>query len=120
MSKRILFVDDDVPLRVTLSMYFKFKGLEVTAATDCQDALRLAADRKFDVAIVDIGLGEESGLDLLDSLGREHPCLPVVMFTSEGNNDDLRADSIRRGAKAYFSKTESLDILFHGVTMVMT
>ncbi len=100
-------------------MYFKFKGIEVTAAKNCQDALRLAAEGKFNAAIVDIGMGQENGLDLLDSLTREHPTLPVVMFTSQATNDDLRADSMRRGAKGYFNKTESLDTLFHGVSMVM-
>lgn len=119
MSKRILFVDDDVPLRVTLSLYFKMKGFEVTAAENSRDAMKLAAEGKFNAAIVDIDMGDENGMDLLDSLTRQHPALPVVMFTSLGSDAALRADSMRRGAKGYFSKAEPIETLFEGVAKVI-
>jgi len=108
-------VDDEAPLRITVSLYFKMRGIEVTGAENSQDAMRLAAQGKFNAAILDVTLGEENGLDLLDNLTRQHPTLPVVMFTSLGNDAALRADSLRRGAKGYFSKTEPIEILLEGV-----
>jgi DNA-binding NtrC family response regulator len=118
MTKRILFVDDDVPLRVTLSMYFKMKGIQVTAAENCHDALRLAEQGQFSAAIVDINMGDEDGMDLLDTLTLKYPALPVIMFSSLGDTPELRNTSLRRGAKGHFSKSEPIDTLYQGVRTI--
>jgi DNA-binding NarL/FixJ family response regulator len=95
------------------------KGIEVTSAGNSQEAMRLAAEGGFNAAILDVTLGNENGIDLLDNLTRHHPALPVVMFTSLGNDPVLRADSLRRGARGVFSKTESIETLFQGIAKVI-
>jgi len=79
----------------------------------------MAANEDFNVAVLDITMGEENGMDLLDTLTRQHPTLPVVMFTSLGNDASLKADALRRGAKGCFSKTDSIDLLFDGLANVI-
>lgn len=111
MKQHILFVDDEVPLRETLSLYFKMKGIGVTAAETGAEAKRLAESGSFNLAIVDLDLGGENGLDLLDFFKRTYPSLPVIMFTSLGYDPELVKQAVEKGAHAYLSKTESLDTL---------
>ena len=111
MKQHILFVDDEVPLRETLSLYFKLKGFAVTAAESGAEARRLAKKHSFNLAIVDIDLGGENGLELLEFLKRAYPKLPVIMFTSLGYDPALVSEAMAKGASAYLSKTESLDNL---------
>jgi DNA-binding response OmpR family regulator len=115
-EKRLLFLDDDVPLRVTLGLYFKMKGIKVVAAEDSAHALSLASKERFDLAILDVRMGEESGLDVLDKLVATKPELPVIMFTSSGNDPVLADDCLKRGARGCVSKEDSIDKLYQRVS----
>ena len=54
----ILLVDDDEPLRDMLTRSFEREGHHVTAVADGHAALRAAADRDYDVVLLDVALGE--------------------------------------------------------------
>ncbi len=111
MSHHILFVDDEVPIRETLSLYFKKKGFAVTTAESGTESIRLAETTPFDLVILDINLGGENGLELLGLFKGKYPKVPVVMFTSSGSDPALLQEAMARGADAYMSKTESLEKL---------
>jgi DNA-binding response OmpR family regulator len=111
LAQHILFVDDDVPIRETLSLYFRMKGIAVTAAATRQEALDLAQKIPFNLAILDVDLGGENGLDLLESFKQSYPQLPVIMFTSLGSDAEVVKEALAKGATACLSKTESLDSL---------
>src|SRR5258707_433906 len=81
MTPHLLFVDDDIPIRETLSLYFKKKGITVATAACGEEAIRLAEETAFNLAILDVNLGNEDGLDLLQTFRRLHSTLPVIMFT---------------------------------------
>ena|ERR1041385_4361191 len=115
MNQHVLFVDDEVPVRETLSIYFKMKGIAVTSADNGADALRFAGETPFSLVILDVDLGGENGLDVLSKFKSAHPELPVVMFTSLGNDPDLQAQARANGADGFLSKTESLDTLLKEV-----
>jgi DNA-binding NtrC family response regulator len=119
MTKRILFVDDEIPLRLTLSLYFKMKGIAVVAAENSQDALNLAKAENFSAAIVDINLNGENGMDLLEVLTKEHPTLPVIMFTSLGDDPVLKDTAMSKGARGFMCKREPLDQLHKCVQMAI-
>jgi len=111
MSQHILFVDDEVPIRETLTLYFRAKGIAVSTAESGDEAIRMIEETPFDLVILDLNLGEENGLDLLDRLKAMHPSLPVIMFTSMGDDPVLLQEALAKGAVAYMSKTEPLDNL---------
>jgi DNA-binding NtrC family response regulator len=115
MSAHILFVDDEVPIRETLSVYFKTKGMKVTTAETGAEAIRLSTQIPFSLVILDVKLGNESGLDLLDRFKQTHPRLPVIMFTSMDDDPDLLKTALDKGACAYMSKSESLNRLMKEV-----
>lgn len=119
MSHHILFADDDVPIRETLSLYFKRMGFAVTTAANGAESIRLAEETPFDLVILDIDLGGENGLELLGVFKQKYPQTPVVMFTSLGYDPALMKEATAKGADAFKSKTESLDTLCKEVSRLL-
>ena len=119
MNPHILFVDDEIPIRETLSLYFKMKKISVTTAESGAEAKELAEKTPFTLVILDIDLGGENGLELLDFFKQNYSELPVIMFTSLGYDPALLKAALARGASAYMSKAESLDNLMKEVQRVM-
>ena len=69
----ILVVDDEVNIRKTLSVCLETEGHKVFAVSNFQDALTETARRSFDLALVDLRLGMEDGLDLIPALLANRP-----------------------------------------------
>lgn len=112
MKPHILFVDDEAPIRELLSLYFRKRGYEVTTAVQSTDALRLLEEHAFNLAILDVDLAGENGLELLKTLKAQHPKLPVIMFTGFKTDQDLLSQSMALGADAFMRKTDTLHDLF--------
>ena len=119
MSPRVLFVDDEAPMRELLSLFFRERGLEVAPATTAADAMELADREDFSLAIVDLSLAGENGLELLSFLKTNHPKLPVIIFTGMNFDEGLVNEARNRGAEGFMSKTDSLDALFREVKRVL-
>ena len=78
----ILIVDDEASLRRTLRFALESMGHEVAEASDARTATAAVGQQLFDVAFLDLRLGEEKGLDLLPELLRLAPKLDVVVITA--------------------------------------
>jgi DNA-binding response OmpR family regulator len=111
MKPRILFVDDETSMLEILALFFRDKGYEVATAETGLEAMRLADEGRFDLAIFDINLAGENGLQLLSYFKSSFPGLPVVLFTSLPENDELLDQAAGRGASGFMRKTESLEDL---------
>src|SRR6266446_610741 len=111
MVPHILFVDDEAPIRELLSLSFRKKGWEVTTATSAAQARGLAAQFPFTLAILDVNLAGENGLDLLGFFKTNHPNVPVLIFTGI-DEDNLAQKALAQGACGFMSKTESLNDLY--------
>jgi DNA-binding response OmpR family regulator len=114
VSSHILFVDDEAPIRELLSLYFRKKGIQVTTATTGAQAKDLAATVPFQLAILDVNLAGENGLELLSFFRDRHPQVPVIIFTGL-SGEDLHEQARARGASGFMRKTDSLDTLFQEV-----
>jgi DNA-binding response OmpR family regulator len=119
MKQRILVVDDEPQIRDMLSLYFTKRGYDVTAAGNSRDALRAADANSFDVVVLDIGLAEEDGLKVLESLKTSHPELRVIMLTGMGFVEDLLEEAHRKGADGYVSKVLPLDELLLAIQRIL-
>lgn len=76
---KILVVDDEEPLRLQFRRALDRDGHQVTLAASLAEAASLLESRRFDAAVVDLRLGDGTGLDLLRWLRREHPdCARVL------------------------------------------
>lgn len=94
---RILIVDDDALVLRSVERVLKRGGHAVTVAPSSAAALELAARRYFDVALVDMHLGAESGVDFLQSLrGVQPACLAILM--SGALDKEAIMDGVNRGA----------------------
>jgi CheY-like chemotaxis protein len=108
MLPRLLVLDDEETVRLALANFFEGKGYCVTAATNSREAIELADRKQFDLAIIDINLAGENGLELLRYFKANFPTLPVLMLTGMADSDDLIEQAMFRGASGFMRKTEPL------------
>lgn len=119
MNQRILVVDDEPQIRDMLSLYFSRHNFQVSVAANSAEALRAVSSARYDVAVLDIGLAEEDGLKLLETLKAKHPDLRVIMLTGMGFVEDLLEEAHRKGADGYVSKVLPLDELLLAVQKIL-
>ena len=108
MKPSILYVDDDASMLEIFATYFRDQGYEVVTAASGDQALRLADAERFSLAVLDIHLAGENGLELLSYFKTNFPSVPVVMFTGLPENDELLDAALARGASGFMSKKNSL------------
>jgi DNA-binding NtrC family response regulator len=99
----ILVVDDDVDFRGVIVRRFERRGYQVVQTGSPAQALRLAQDRRFDVAILDIAMPEMDGVTLLERLRQVTPETQAIMLTGQGTIETaIRA--MKLGAYDYLTK----------------
>jgi len=87
---KILLVDHDRNTREGYRAYLEGAGFTVTTASNGADAMKLVTEWKPDLAVLDVRLGEESGLDLLRHvLEVRHSMVTVLMSEYPGYRDDF-------------------------------
>jgi NtrC-family two-component system response regulator AlgB len=99
----ILLVDDDPNLRKSLRLTLETLGHTVADAEDNARAQSLLAQRQFDVAMLDLRLGRDDGLDALLGLLRLAPGLAVIVMTAYATIETA-VEAMRRGAMDYLPK----------------
>src|SRR5262249_40321271 len=106
----ILVIDDEVSLRRTLRTTLESMGHTVAEAASSDRALRQRQKPVFDLAVLDLRLGREAGLDLLPELLRGAPGLAVVVATAFASIGSA-VEAMRRGAFDYLPKPFTPDQL---------
>ncbi len=99
----ILVVDDETNIRKTLSYCLAAEGHAVIAVGNPADALDEAGRRTFDMAFVDLRLGEEDGMELISVLLSESPWIKIVVITAYASVGSA-VEAMRRGAEDYIAK----------------
>ena len=99
----ILIVDDEPNIRKTLAIALESEGHSVCAAGNPKDALASASERYFDLALVDLRLGSESGLDVIANLRALCPWIKCIVITAYASIDTA-VEAMRRGAFDYLPK----------------
>ncbi len=106
----ILVIDDDASLRRTLRVSLEVLGHEAVEVSDAAGALELLARRPFEIALLDLRLAQEHGLDLLPRLLNLAPGLNVVIVTAYATIETA-VEAMRRGAFDYLPKPFTPDQL---------
>ncbi len=101
--ERILVIDDDEGLLHLLKMRLSAMGFQVTPCTTGQEAIAAARRDVYDLAITDLRLRGEDGLDVTEELLRIHPGLPVLILTAHGSIPNA-VEAMQRGACGYLTK----------------
>jgi NtrC-family two-component system response regulator AlgB len=113
----ILIVDDEPNIRKTLSIALEAEGHHVAAVSNFKDALAEAGRKFFDLALVDLRLGTQSGLELIPALRSLCPWLKIVVITAYASIDTA-VEAMRRGAFDYLAKpftAEQLNLLIRNI-----
>jgi DNA-binding response OmpR family regulator len=100
----ILLVDDDQPLRDMLTRSFEREGHRVTAVADGEAALQAAADRPYDIVLLDVALGAgPTGHDVARMLRGRRDVVPIIMLTALDSEADA-VQGLEAGADDYVTK----------------
>jgi DNA-binding NtrC family response regulator len=111
----ILVVDDEPIVVQSLGDWFRHDGYDVDTAANAKEALRLAAAKSYDIALVDIRMPGMDGLELMERLLRERPDLTVIIITAYAAVDTA-VRALKAGAYDYITKPfdpEELSLLIH-------
>ena len=101
-APRILVIDDEAQIRRVLDIGLRAEGYEVLLAANARDGLALAATRSPDLVILDIGLPDMEGHDVLAQL-RQWSQVPVLMLSvRDAESEKVRALDL--GANDYLTK----------------
>ncbi len=100
---RILVVDDERTIRETLIVALEAMGHTAAQADGSASALLKIQQTSFDLLLVDLRLGTESGIELMEQILRDRPDLAVVIITAYGSIDRA-VEAMRRGAFDFLAK----------------
>lgn len=114
---RILVVDDDSVLQRTLRINFRARGHEVVLAGSGEEALAAFAEEPPDLVILDLGLPDLDGVEVLRRL-RRRSAIPVIVLSARQQADD-KVEALDEGADDYVSKPFSIDELMARVRVAL-
>lgn len=100
---RLLLVEDDLDLSQSLHKLFKKKGFAVDLADNGIDAEFMGDEEPYDVIILDLGLPQRSGLDVLKNWRQKNNFVPVIILTARGAWHE-KVDGFKAGADDYLAK----------------
>jgi len=100
---RLLVIEDDAILRESLAEKLAESGFAVEQAADGKEGLYFALEYPIDLAIVDLGLPEMSGLDIIRELREQGKSYPVLILTARDRWED-KVDGLDAGADDYVVK----------------
>jgi len=100
----ILLVDDDPDIGLALSDYLHQDGFTVEVALTAHEAIQKTLGHSYDVVLLDIGLPDRDGIEVLDELSNQHPHVPVILLTAFTSLRKTANSSILNKAFAYLTK----------------
>ncbi|HUQ58142.1 response regulator [Lentzea sp.] len=106
---KVLVVDDEPQIVRALRINLSARGYEVLTAHDGVTALKLAADGKPDVVVLDLGLPDMDGTDVIAGL-RGWTTLPIIVLSARTDSAD-KVDALDAGADDYVTKPFGMDEL---------
>ena len=114
MSRSVLIVEDEAPLRASMSIALKRAGFEVTQADTVEAARTAIANEPFDAVVTDLRLPDGDGLAVLETLRDTVPGTPAVMVTAFGSVQTA-VEAMQLGAHDFVQKPFGPERLVHTV-----
>jgi two-component system, NtrC family, nitrogen regulation response regulator GlnG len=100
---KLLIIDDESAIRFSIESVFDREDIAVIGAETAEEGLRLAAEESPDVILLDIRLGNRSGLDVFHELRQLDPRTLVIFITGHGTTDTA-IEAMKLGAYDYLTK----------------
>jgi two-component system copper resistance phosphate regulon response regulator CusR len=116
---RILIAEDEARVSSFLEKGLHEHGFATVVAERGSNALHLARSGRFDLVILDLGLPEMDGIDVLRALRKLNPALPVIVVTARSGTGDT-IGGLESGANIYITKPFRFDELVDQVRRLLS
>ncbi|MBU6391749.1 MAG: response regulator, partial [Planctomycetes bacterium] len=103
MKNKILVVDDEKLMRVSLEDKLMKEGYAVTSVTNAIEGLKISKTTNFDVVITDLRLPKMDGIDFLREIKKSSPDTVVIIMTAYGSIENA-VTAMKEGAYDYVTK----------------
>jgi DNA-binding response OmpR family regulator len=112
-------IEDDMHLGPALRELLAVQGYDVDLAQSAKEAFRALASDDFQIAVLDLELGNESGVELIEKLRREGHRVPALVILSAQPQDIRQRAALRTGALVTLQKPCSVQILNRAIEGVV-
>lgn len=112
IKARLLIVDDELSVRDSLGKWFREEGYEVDCSESASEALTRLAERKYDLALLDIKMRGTDGIELQRRIHELDPALIVIMMTGYASVETA-VTALKNGAYDYVTKPLDPDDIAH-------
>ncbi len=110
MGSKVLIVDDEKLIRISLESQLKKEGYTVKSVDNALDGLKMVKSEEYDVVVTDLRLSGMSGLDFLKEIKKQSQEIIVFIMTAYGTLESA-VSAIKEGAYDYIAKPFSTDEL---------
>jgi DNA-binding response OmpR family regulator len=104
---KILIVEDNPELAIEVKEYLSGSGYICKISKNCKDALEEINSNDYDIMLLDLGLPDGSGFDVLKSIRKTDSKVAVIIITAQGELED-RINGLQLGADDYLTKPFAL------------
>ena len=109
-KQNILIIDDDPNIRKTLSDILRGKGYKLFTAKDGAEGLAFLEKETINLVLIDLGLPDMPGLEILNSINSCHPSVQAIILTGNASLDSA-IEATNKGAFSYLQKPYDMDQL---------
>jgi DNA-binding response OmpR family regulator len=110
VTKRILVIDDDAAIRLTIETILTSSGYTVICAADGKEGVRLFRDTRPDLVITDVIMPVQEGIETILVLRQEHPDAKIIAMSGGGRIASTNLLGMARGFGADHILTKPFDI----------
>ncbi len=114
---RILVVDDEAPIRRTLGTALASRGFDVEFSASAAEAIELFARREPDLMILDLGLPDRDGVEVIEEVRRTSD-LPIIVLSVRGSETD-KVEALDAGGDDYVTKPFGIEEVFARIRAAM-
>jgi DNA-binding response OmpR family regulator len=116
---KVLLVDDEHELVSTLAERLSLRGIQADWAISGEEAMRLAENNSYDVAVLDVKIPRVGGLELKRRLHARLPAMKFIFMTGHGSEDDFRNCSAETADGCYLFKPVNIENLIQKMNELM-
>jgi CheY-like chemotaxis protein len=110
-TEKILIVDDEARMCDSIKALLSAHGYEIKTCRNGQNALECLAGNTFDLVLLDIGMEQMDGFQVMERMVQQHLDIPVVIMTGNASTDSA-VEALRKGAYDYLRKPFQPEELF--------
>ena len=111
---RVLIVDDEKSMRITLAEFLRKEGYEIDSASDAFEAFQMLNESEYDIVVTDIIMPRITGIELLEKIREKSETIQIIIMTGEPTVETA-VKAVQKGANDYLTKPIHRDVFLKTV-----